>query len=373
MSKDDFDFNHELNAALDRAAQRSTKGSPEVVVETPTDKRFLFLKKETIDAKEAVVKQANQVTFKDLTGIDYPPAEGKFYTIYNPEDWPEQVRDLIPPVDPEFSLEAEYAFMVLECIERNKTGFAFGPPGTGKTATPEQVCARLNYPFVFISGMGGTDPSDYVGTQWVSDGSMEWKDAMASYAVRHGAFLLYDEPFKSSAQTNMCFQSLTDDRRTLKLYGHPDPVQGNLKAHEAFRFFQADNVRGHGDQMDKFSAEVQDQSTLNRVDLMIHVPYPEHSKEVALLKKLYPGATEFLIDKVVRLAGLLRNGWEDDEISLPFSIRNTKSLVAATIEYGDPAFAFKITYLNGVKDPDERAAVRKAWDAVGWDGAQDIF
>lgn len=302
--------------------------------------------------------------YADIVGEPHPSGQKYYFTVHKDEDWDEAVRPLIPERDPTHVPEHNYILTIMMAIEYNKVAFAYGPPGTGKSVTPEQVCAMLRYPFKFIAGMGGTEPSDYVGSPWVKDGSMDWKDGEASFCVRHGVFMLYDEPFKSSAQTNMCFQSLTDSRRTLKLYGHPDPIEGNLKAHPKFRMMYADNVRGFGDDMDKYAAEIQDQSTLNRCAYKVHVDYMPPKEEQALLKLKFPEATDSLLAKVVSLAGMIREGWKKGDIDAPYSIRDTQELVECALIHQDVGRAFTQTYYGAIKDPTESKAVKDLFQTV---------
>ena len=304
---------------------------------------------------------AGKLEYSDIVGHPHPSGKKYYFTKHDISEWDPVVHNLIPEVDPSFEFDDEYALSVLMAIEYNKSVFAYGPPGSGKTTLPEQICAKLNYPFLYIAGMGGTEPSDYVGSPWVTNGSMEWKDATASFAVRHGCFLLYDEPFKASAQTNMCFQSLLDHRRTLKLYGHPDPIKGSLKAHPKFRMVLADNVRGIGDQMDRFAAEVQDQSTLNRTAYKVHVDYVKPETEKKILKTLFPHSTDTLVNGVVSLAGLIRNAWKKGEVEMPYSLRDTREFVQAALIHRDADAAFKQTYFGYIQDDQERKALRDMW------------
>jgi len=317
--------------------------------------------------EEEESSKAGLTEYAEIIGEPHPSGNQYYFTVYKKEDWDEDLRPLIPSVDEGHVFDHDYALSLLMGIEFDKSAFAYGPPGSGKSVTPEQICARLNYPYMFVAGMGGTEPSDYVGSPWVSDGNMEWKDGPLSFAVRRGVFLLYDEPFKSSAQTNMCLQALLDSRRTLKLYGHPDPVEGNLKAHDTFRICLADNVRGTGDQMDKYAAEIQDQSTLNRAAYKIQVDYLPADREVDILKRKYPNATDRLCKKTVQLAGLLRKAWDSGKIEMPYSVRDTQEMVEAALLHRSAAAAFQQTYFNSVKDDSERKAIRDMWDTVGFD------
>jgi len=348
-----------LREELMRRISVEREGSDTVSPDEPKESLSLFVN----DSPSDVVPEG-KVSYTSLVGESHPSGKEFYFTKYEVEDWPEEVRDLIPERDPHHVPDHAYILNLLMAIEFDKTVFAYGPPGSGKSVTPAQVCAMLNYPFMFIAGMGGTEPSDYVGSPWVKDGNMEWKDGPASFAVRNGVFMLYDEPFKASAQTNMCFQSLLDTRRTLKLYGHPDPVKGNLKAHPKFRMCLADNVRGFGDDMDKYAAEIQDQSTLNRCEYKLNVPYMPTAQEEEILKRKFPEASDKLVSCVVSLANCLRTAWEKGDIQAPYSIRDTQELVEAALFHLDVGVAFTQTYFGAVKDPNESKAIRDLFKTV---------
>lgn len=311
------------------------------------------------------------VSFSDILG--YKSKIDKHFRVYKKEDWPEEIRGLIPEPNPLIKLDEEFALAILMSIECNTSILAYGPPGCGKTVTPREVCARIGYPYLYIQGMGGTEPADYVGAPWFSkETGMEWKDAVASYAVRHGAFLLFDEPFKVPPQTNMCFQSLLDDRRELKLYGHPNPIEATLKAHDNFRICLCDNVRGVGDGMAKYAAEVQDQSTMDRMDMVVKVDYPAPNVETSILAAKFPSINKDLINKVVRVAGLIRKSWDKEDVSLPFSMRKSENWLKHIEETGDIKLAFRLAYLNGCTAEDEISAVKKMYNMVKFGPENDL-
>lgn len=311
------------------------------------------------------IDTTNKIEFASITG--YTHSSGKEFWFTNDYECPEELKQYIPKEDKGFVFDETYTLALLMSIAHNKPVMAFGPPGTGKSETPQQLCARLGRPFMLVTGMGGTEPADYIGAPTVEDGEMKWVDGDVTLAVRKGMVLLYDEPFKSSAQTNMCLQSLLDGRRVLKLYGSSNVEDRTLQAHEDFRIIMADNVRGVGDDMHRYSAEVQDQSTLNRLTYKVQVNYPSPEVEASILKNTVEGATDLLIDKVVQMAGLLRQAWNNDDIAMPYTLRDTKDFLFNAVQLQDVKEAFSITYYQAVNDDSERNTIRKAWDVVGFD------
>jgi cobaltochelatase CobS len=289
--------------------------------------------------------------------------EYKFKTF----DCPPNLAHLIPAIDPNFVPDEQYTLALCQAIDTGSTLSAYGPPGTGKTEHVAQVCAHLGRPYLFMSGMGGTDPSDYVGMAILNDGNIEWSDGDLAFAVRNGCVVLFDEPFKCSAQTLMCIQSLTDGRRTLKLNGHPIQSEVTLKAHPEFRIILADNVRGVGDEMGRYAAEVQDQSTLNRSTFKMNVQYPESGIEVDILQRRHPDADPMFLKRVVQLAGTIRKGWEEHSFDMPFSLRDTNNFVMVAMLDGSAASGFRKTYYEAASD-QEKSELRKLWELVDFNG-----
>lgn len=303
----------------------------------------------------------NYKEYADIIGEAHPSGKQFYFskgkTWFDSSDWkPEHAQD-IPSVNPHHVFDHTYALALLMSMEHDKPIMAYGPPGCGKSVTPEQVCARVNRPFLFVSGMGGAEPADYIGSPWVTNGSMEWKDGKASYAVRNGYFMLYDEPFKVAAQNNMWCQSLLDDRRVLQLQGHPDPVHGTLKAHERFRIALADNVQGLGDGMDRYAADIQDQSLLSRCTYNVQVDYISQAEEIKILSGMYPTIASDVVGKVVALAALLRNAWKKGTVKKPYSVRDTQTFCGAIQFLGSVSMAFNYTYFQAVQDKAERQAI----------------
>jgi cobaltochelatase CobS len=302
-----------------------------------------------------------KVEFADIVG--YPHSSGKKY-YFTKFKCPDHLKKFIPPINTSFVFNEDYATALLMAIEYDEPAMAYGPPGTGKSETPAQICARLGRPYMFVSGMGGTEPADYIGQQTVENGNLKWVDGDVTRAVRDGIVLLFDEPFKCSSQTLMCLQSLMDGRRTLKLYGSTDAEDRTLRAHKDFRILMADNVRGTGDDMHRYGAEVQDQSTLNRHTFKVHVKYPNAEVEGMILGKKFPDATPLLISKSIQLANLIRTAWAKDDVSLPFSLRDSQSLVQNAMRLQSVSKAFSLCYYQAIADDNERAAVKKAWEMV---------
>jgi len=302
-------------------------------------------------------KKTHQKSFTEITGAQHSSGEEFYFTVFQPKDWPADVAKDIPAINSSFYFDEDYALAILISLEENEPLLAYGPPGCGKTATVEQICARVGRPHSFIQGKQGTDPSDYVGSVHLRGGDTKWVDGELTHAVRHGYVVLYDEIFKSSPQTNMVIQTLLDDRRVLPLEGHESARY--LKAHENFRMIGADNIAGDGNHSMKYCAEHQDASTLNRFTMTVSVDYPSPKIEKEIMRGITGRMSEGLADTLLTLTAMIRASYDKGGVSVAYSVRTNQTLAKLYGGLGSVPMAFKFTYLNKLSDEKERQAVSK--------------
>jgi hypothetical protein len=82
-----------------------------------------------------------------------------------------------------------------------------------------------------------------------------------------------------------------------------------------------DNTTGMGDETGVFDAQVQDVSTLDRIDSSIEVTYLSPAQEARILAK----ATTFdrpTIDKLIKFANLVRDSFKQEKLLFTFSVRS---------------------------------------------------
>lgn len=322
--------------------------------------------------KDPAPKKAGKrsvISYKEITGYEHPAGEFLFprTILKKADDWDEVMRTYIPETNPNHIPNHDYVLSIIRSIADNKVMMAKGYPGTGKDSTIEWVCSLLKWPVVRVDGAEGKLPGDIVGEVFPDGkGGYVHAEGLLTLFVKYGGVYIDSEPFVNSPAVNMCKQSLLEPKRILNVIGHPDPHKSQIKAVEDFRIFLTTNARGTGDDADKFAATtVQDQSTLNRVDVHCEVDYLDHEQEQTMLMKAFPDMTEELAMKMVKLGNVLRNAWKQGEIEMPFSPRQLFEWADAALKYRDVSRSFKDCYYNSLNEV-ERGAVKRFWGDVNF-------
>ena len=309
----------------------------------------------------------NKISYRDIAGEDHPDGTERWYPKC---DYKWKHKEDIPTPDPLWVPDHATLPHTITAVAYGHNALIVGPPGTGKTKDVREVCARLGIPYYRFSGMGGLEPADLLGGNQLLNGKTQWVDGAIMRAVRHGGVWAYDEPFKSPAETNMAVQWLaesTKSDRSVMLYGHEDPKQIKVTAHEKFQMILCDNARGTGDNMDLYAAtSIQDVSFLNRMEIHISKNYMDAESEQRALAAMFPWITQALAKKMVSFAGIMRVGWEQGSLELPFSFRELEAWAKLIAAYGgDIRLALDGAYGNALQ-PEEQEIYRKGYLDVGF-------
>ena len=182
-----------------------------------------------------------------------------------------------------------------------------------------------------------------------------------------GYYLLVDEPWKFGAAMNMCFMPMRDTPRSLKLLSHPEASEQQLLPDERTVLMFADNVRGVGDNIEKYSTtDIQDQALLNGVGNVVWFDYlpPEAEKEA--LVALYPVLSGEEADLLVKLGNLLRQAWDKGKLEVSWSMRSYQSMLDKYLITGNIGAAFSSTLgLDALSNDEQVSMVRQFWQDVG--------
>ena len=314
-----------------------------------------------------VPEVTNTVSYLQLFGETLPDGTNPLYPA-PPEKWdhPED----IPEADPNWVLDHKTLPLTAAAVLYGHNALMIGPPGTGKTKDVREVCARAKIPYYRFSGMEGLEPADLVGQTLLLGGETKHVDGAIMKAVRHGGVWAYDEPFKTPPGTNMAVQWLAEPSkgdRAVMLYGHENKDEIKVVAHPEFRMFLCDNARGTGDNMDIYAAtNVQDASFINRMQYKVRKGYMDYDVEVEAIQKIYPWVLKPLAERMVRLAGLMRQAWEQGSIEMPFTFRELETWSEIMSENdGNIKEALFACYGNMLEDGDEKQILGKAILDVG--------
>lgn len=316
--------------------------------------------------------EGDVIMYSDLFGTPDGNFKGKDFpvSVFSEEYWDEEVAHMIPD-EFEHVIDHSVVFPTMMGIETGQPTLLHGAPGTGKTTVIKLIAHKTKRPYIRVNGQAGVEPADYIGSPVITNGTMSYSLGRVGLAVKHGALLAIDEPFKLDAGVMMAFQWMFEkDNPSLLLYGHPDTSQQMLPAHPDFRVVLADNVRGVGDGFAQFAATtVQDSSTLNRMGVRVNVGYLNMESEMDLVRnhlgRIGVKLPDTAIRKMVMLANAIRSGWSNGQFEIPYSPRDLISWVDFASKCNDIGMGFLYTYAEGCSE-QEQQVLRKLWSDAGF-------
>lgn len=183
--------------------------------------------------------------------------------------------------------------------------FLVGPPGSGKSSLPEQMCARLHRPVIRVACHSRLEYADLVGMFMLvaNDGgapTMQFVDGALTQAMRHGYVLLLDEADRLPPETLTAMHGVLDHSPLVI------PQTGEVvQPHADFRIAATGNVGFHGDQLGVYKgAKRMDLATSRRFDSLL-VGYLPEEEEVQLVSS-FADVGETAVRLMVSFANAMR-------------------------------------------------------------------
>lgn len=272
--------------------------------------------------------------------------------------------DAIPEVNDGYVFRPEELKNLVMAIQLNIPTLVWGYHGAGKTTVVEQVCARLNRPYLRVQHTDTTEESHIVGQMVVRNGATEFDYGPLAEAMMRGWVYLADEYDFAHPAVIAVYQAVLEGK-PLYIKEAP-PSQRLVKPHPHFRFIATGNTNGSGDDTGLYSGtKIGNAAAYSRFGITIHVDYPEAKTEIAILKGSLP-LTQDVAEKLVDFAGRIRSMYAAGEISLPISPRELiRAAMIGVVKGGNFRAGIELAYSNRLDKTQSEAVSQTAQRVFG--------
>jgi MoxR-like ATPase len=325
--------------------------------------------RECLEPHSAPLLEEGTFWLSDLTegklpksGVDHK------ITSYSIDSWDKDLLHDIPEVNIFYHWDANMLEAIHLAYSLNEKILITGLPGTGKTTAIQQYGAHIQQPYMRFNGKDGIEQSSFLGYPWATEDGMVWKDGILPIGLKLGYLVCLDEVFKIPAGIQMAMQNLYEKDGVLMLDDKPGEYHEKLVIPaDTFRLMLTDNVRGTGDDFEKFgSTQIQDSSTLDRFGITYELGYMPQEQEEDMLRRMFPKSDVLDINRLVKFAGLIRTGYKTSELALTLSPRGliaTLSMMAkASIPLG---IALDLAFVNKIAEDTEIQMIEQIRSTVG--------
>lgn len=267
----------------------------------------------------------------------------------------------VPEIDPAYCFDPDVTLALLAGFMHNRRVLVQGLHGTGKSSHVEQVAARLNWPCVRVNLDGHVGRLDLVGRDAIvlREGRQvtEFQEGIVPWALQRPVALVFDEYDAGRADVMFVIQRLLEREGAFTLLDQ----NRVLRPHPAFRLFATANTVGLGNLNGLYHGTQQlNHAQMDRWNIVAKLDYLAPAREAAIVRARVPAlddaAGRGLVDRMVAVAGLTRQGFAAGDLSTLMSPRTVISWAENLQIFRDPALAFRLSFLNKC-DEAERALV----------------
>jgi cobaltochelatase CobS len=261
----------------------------------------------------------------------------------------------VPEIDPAYRFNADVTLAILAGFQRDRRVMVQGLHGTGKSTHIEQVAARLNWPCVRVNLDGHISRLDLVGKDAVvlRDGQQitEFQEGIVPWALQRPVALVFDEYDAGRPDVMFVIQ------RVLERDGKFTLMDQNrvLTPHPWFRLFATANTVGLGNLNGLYhGAQKLNHAQIDRWNIVATLNYLPRDEEIAIVLARVPAmaARRPLLEQMVAVAELTRNGFAAGDLSTLMSPRTVISWAENLEIFHDPALAFRLSFANKCDDAE---------------------
>lgn len=210
-----------------------------------------------------------------------------------------------------------------------------GAQGTGKNKTIDQVLELLDRPREYIQMNRDSTVGELLQRAYLEDGQLKYSDSPLVRAIKLGRVIVVDEVDKCSASVSAVFKSLAERGELTLPDGRRVVPQGTvadadaITVHPDFRLVLLANRPGWPFLGNTFTDVVGEGFSSYAVS------NPDVESEVQLLGRMAPNVDKELIRSLVLSFHDLREAFDQDQISHPYSLRELIHIVRHLSRYDD--------------------------------------
>jgi cobaltochelatase CobS len=257
----------------------------------------------------------------------------------------------VPDIDPAYRFDHDTTLAILAGFAHNRRVMVQGFHGTGKSTHIEQVAARLNWPCVRINLDSHVSRLDLLGKDTISlrEGKQitEYRQGLLPWALQNPVALVFDEYDAGRPDVMFVIQRVLENEGRLTLLDQNMVI----RPHPAFRLFATANTIGLGDTTGLYHGTHQiNQGQMDRWNIVTRLNYLPPQEESAIVVAKVPAlnseAGRREVVNMVKMAGLIREGFKAGDLSTVMSPRGVITWAENWQIFQDRDAAFKMTFLN---------------------------
>ncbi len=287
-------------------------------------------------------KPTEELSVRDVFGLDTDMVVKGF----------EDRSDRVPAIDQTYKFDPDTTLAILAGFSHNRRVMVQGYHGTGKSTHIEQVAARLNWPCVRINLDSHVSRVDLIGKDTIvlKEGKQitEWKEGLLPWSIQNPVALVFDEYDAGRPDVMFVIQ------RVLEAEGKLTLLDQNriIRPHPAFRLFATANTVGLGDTTGLYHGTHQiNQGQMDRWNIVVQLNYLSHDDEMNIMLAKFPDLQndegKDMVDKMVRMADLTREGFINGDLSTLMSPRTVLAWIENTLIFeGNRDLAFLLSFMN---------------------------
>jgi cobaltochelatase CobS len=243
-----------------------------------------------------------------------------------------------------------------------------GYHGTGKSTHIEQVAARLNWPMIRINLDAHISRIDLVGRDAIvlREGQQvtEFREGLLPWALQHPVALVFDEYDAGRPDVMFVIQRVLEAEGKLTLLDQNRVIRPN----PWFRLFATTNTVGLGDVTGLYhGTQAINQGQMDRWNIVATLNYLPAAVEAQIVLAKSgeyddPGG-KAIVEKMIKVADLSRQGFMNGDISTVMSPRTVISWAQNAHIFGDVGYAFRVSFLNKC-DEAERPLIAEYYQRV---------